>query len=132
MTETLESKAARYVALLSAERELAISKHELETDILIDMEADGASVYANGSVRLEVTRKVEYDQVELGRLDELMPPNETAQYKTPEKTVVTPPKWSGSKLRPLLKLGGEVRAIIEASRREGPARLRVRMPKETT
>ena len=99
-------------------------RFNLEQQISSVMEQLGAVVRTEGRVKLSRLSRNLYDQAYLAPLYELLDEDEREACLTPEKP---PParKWNLTKIKPLAKRGGEIAKVIDSSRYEEPARLKL-------
>ena len=121
--------------LMSAQHDLAQSRERFEYEIQRRMEASNASLmtherFEDISLREEAT----YDQDALTPLLQLLDPASISHaWDEPWQEVVEHKgKWSISKTRPLVKLGGDIRKTIEGARRVTGTKLTLKLAKENT
>jgi hypothetical protein len=121
--------------LMGAQHDLAQSRERFEYEIHRRMEASGATVMTHSRFD-EVALKEEatYDQLALAPLLDLLDPASISHaWDEPWQEVVEHKgKWSISKTRPLVKLGGGIRTTIEGARRVTGTKLTLKLAKENT
>jgi hypothetical protein len=122
--ETLRELIAAWDRVDAEVRGAESRRFNLEQEISSVMERLGATERVEGDILLTLRSRNLYDQAYLAPLYELLDEDEREACLTPEKP---PParKWNLTKIKPLAKRGGEIAKVIDSSRYEEPARLKL-------
>ena len=105
-------------------RQIDVTKMEVERR----MRDKGATMLAHPSfTEIALKSRAEYDQRCFDILEGLLTPEQLAKVRVPahEEVVQVAARWNTTSVKALAKLGGEVKAVIEGARIEGPARLAI-------